>query len=328
VHISTPEPDYSPGDKSASSKPAVDLDRVARALLSYLAGSAGDALIAVQALMPPIDILAYIQSGTLPADASGHLHELRLQGLTAALSQWRGQLADLPADGGIADAHRAGIRLICPGDSEWPPALEDLGASSPWAIWARGTGDLRACSHRAVAIVGTRAATAYGVHVATEITADLAACGLTIISGAAYGIDAAAHKAALASGGLTVAVLACGPDISCPREHAELLEQITAHGLIISEYPPGRHPTRAAFLARNRIIAALAGAGTVVVEAPRASGALNAARHASRLSRPLMAVPGPVTSAASAGCNELITSSAATCVTCAADIHRRCAQLP
>ena len=212
----------------------------------------------MQALMPPIDVLACIQSGTLPADTSGHLREIRLQGLTAALSRWRGQLADLPADGGIADAHRAGIRLICPGDSEWPSALDDLGAARPCALWARGAGDLRACSHQAVAVVGTRAATAYGVHVATEITADLAACGLTIISGAAYGIDAAAHKAALSVGGLTVAVLACGPDISYPREHAELLEQITARGLIVSEYPPGRRPTRAAFLARNRIIAALA----------------------------------------------------------------------
>jgi DNA processing protein len=247
---------------------------------------------------------------------------MRLQGLSAALSQWRRQLIDLPADGGIADAHRAGIRLICPGDSEWPSALDDLEAARPCALWARGASDLRACSHPAVAVIGTRAATAYGVHVATEITADLAACGLTIISGAAYGIDAAAHKAALAVGGLTVAVLACGPDISYPREHAELLQQITARGLIVSEYPPGHRPTRTAFLARNRIIAALAGAGTVVVEAPRVSGALNAARYARRLSRPLMAVPGPVTSAASTGCHELITSGAATCVTCAADVQK------
>ena len=322
MHISSPEPDHGRGDQPASSSSGVDPDRVARALLSYLAGSAGDALLALQARMPPIDVLAYIQSGTLTADVSGHLHEISLQGLTAALSQWRGQLAELPADGGIADAHRAGIRLICPGDCEWPSALDDLGTARPCAVWARGAGDLRACLRRAVAVIGTRAATAYGVHVATEITADLAACGLTIVSGAAYGIDAAAHKAALAVGGLTVAVLACGPDVSYSREHAELLEQVTAHGLTISEYPPARRPTRAAFLARNRIIAALARAGTVVVEAPRASGALNAARHARRLSRPLMAVPGPVTSAASAGCHELITSGAATCVTCAADIQR------
>ena len=240
MHFSSPEPDHGRGDESAPSSSGADPDRVARALLSYLAGSAGDALMAMQTLMPPIDVLAScIQSGTLPADPSGHLREIRLQGLTAALGRWRSQLADLRADGGIADAHRAGIRLICPGDSEWPPALDDLGAARPCALWARGAGDLRACSHPAVAVIGTRAATAYGVHVATEITADLAACGLTIISGAAYGIDAAAHQAALAVAGLTVAVLACGPDISYPREHAELLEQITAHGLIVSEYPPG-----------------------------------------------------------------------------------------
>jgi DNA processing protein len=270
--------------------------------------------------MPPIDVLACIRSGAIP------IHELQrfgvghLQEFSAVLSRWRGQLVGLPADGGIGDAHQAGIRLICPGDYEWPPGLDDLGAGRPCALWARGAGDLRACSHRAIAVIGTRAATAYGAHVGTEITADLAACGLTIVSGAAYGIDAAVHKAALAVGGITIAVLGCGPDVSYPREHAELLQQITARGLIISEHPPGRRPTRAAFLARNRIIAALA-AGTVVVEAPRASGALNAARHASRLSRPVMAVPGAVTSAGSAGCHELIASGIAACVTCAPEVR-------
>ena len=175
------------------------------------------------------------------------------------------------------------------------------------------------CCQRAVAIVGSRAATAYGAHVATEIAASLSGQGWTVVSGAAYGIDAAAHHGALVAGGATVAVLACGVDHAYPRGHADLLASIAAHGAVISEYPPGQLPQRRRFLARNRLIAALT-AGTVVVEAGLRSGALNAARHARELGRPVMAVPGPVTSSASGGCHQLIRDGQATCVTCAADV--------
>lgn len=168
-------------------------------------------------------------------------------------------------------------------------------------------------------MVGARAATAYGKHVATCIAADLAGRGWAIVSGGAYGIDAAAHHGALTAGGVTIAVLACGPDVSYPRAHAGLLEGIAASGAVISECPPGCTPSRRRFLARNRIIAALA-RGTVIVEAAERSGALATARHASDLTRPLMAIPGPGTSMTSAGCDALIRDQRAACVTTAAEI--------
>ena len=154
---------------------------------------------------------------------------------------------------------------------------------------------------------------------AGEIAADLGERGWAIVSGGAYGIDAAAHRGALATGALTVAVLACGVDYPYPAGHADLFADIAAHGLVISEWPPGRQPARLRFLVRNRTIAALT-RGTVIVEAGERSGALNTARHAAQLGRPLMAVPGPVTSAQSAGCHRIIREWAATCVTCADDV--------
>jgi DNA processing protein len=168
-------------------------------------------------------------------------------------------------------------------------------------------------------MVGSRAATGYGAHVAGEIAADLAERGWAIVSGGAYGVDAAAHRGALAAGGTTIAVLACGVDYAYPAGHADLFADIAARGLVISEWPPGRHPARFRFLVRNRTIAALA-CGTVVVEAGERSGALNTARHAAQLGKPLMAVPGPVTSAQSAGCHRIIRDWGATCVTRADDI--------
>jgi DNA processing protein len=168
-------------------------------------------------------------------------------------------------------------------------------------------------------MVGSRAATGYGGHVAGEIAADLAERGWAIVSGGAYGIDAAAHRGALAAEGSTIALLACGVDYPYPAGHADLFAAIAAQGLVVSEWPPGRHPARMRFLVRNRAIAALA-CGTVIVEAGERSGALNTARHAADLGKPLMAVPGPVTSAQSAGCHRIIREWGATCVTRAADI--------
>jgi DNA processing protein len=170
-----------------------------------------------------------------------------------------------------------------------------------------------------VSMVGARAATGYGGHVAGEIAADLGERGWAIVSGGAYGIDAAAHRGALAAEALTIAVLACGVDYPYPAGHADLFAAIAAQGLVISEWPPGRHPGRMRFLVRNRVIAAL-GCGTVIVEAGERSGALNTARHAANLGKPLMAVPGPVTSAQSAGCHRIIREWGASCVTRAADV--------
>jgi len=151
-----------------------------------------------------------------------------------------------------------------------------------------------------------------------EITAGLSTSGWVIVSGGAYGIDVTAYRAALACGGRTVAVLACGPDLAYPREHAGLLDDIVTHGAVVSEYPPGMPPARHRFLARNRVIAALA-RGTLVVEAARRSGTIVTALRASELGRPVMAVPGPVTSAMSAGCHVLIRAGEAVLVTDAAE---------
>lgn len=230
--------------------------------------------------------------------------------------QPRVQALDL--DQVLWNTHQAGARLLFPGLPGWPPGLNDL-ECVPFTVWARGC-----CAEidwaRSVAVVGSRAATSYGLHVAGEFGYDLASSGYTVVSGAAFGIDAAAHRGALAADVPTVAVLAGGVDRPYPVAHSQLLDQIRATGLVLSEAPPGSSPRRERFLARNRLIAALT-AGTVVVEAGLRSGALSSAGHAERLGRVLAAVPGPVTSAASAGTNAwiregraVLVSSAAQCV--------------
>ena len=236
-----------------------------------------------------------------------------------AMARWRVRLTELPSADDIAGFCRAGIRLACPGDPEWPSRLDDLGTARPYALWLRGSADLRFSCLRSVAIVGSRAATAYGTYVASEFAASVAARGWAVISGGAYGVDAAAHRGALAADGLTVAVLACGVDVPYPAGHADLFDAIAAQGVIVSEWPPGRTATRLRFLVRNRVIAALA-AGTLVVEAGQRSGAVNSARHARDLGRPLMAVPGPITSDLSAGCHTIIRDWQGVLVVSAADV--------
>jgi DNA processing protein len=176
-------------------------------------------------------------------------------------------------------------------------------------LWVRGPRSLAEASDRAVAVVGARAATRYGTHLAGEFGAGLAAAGATVVSGAAIGIDGAAHRGALAGGGLTVAVLACGIDRAYPSSHDTLIGRIAATGLVVSEYPPGGVPARHRFLVRNRLIAAL-GDGTLVVEAAQRSGAQRTAADTRALGRLVMAVPGPVTSGLSAGCHQLIRDGA------------------
>ena len=280
---------------------------IACATLTYLAEPGNITLGALLSVAGPTEVLARIRYGTPDATAAPR----------TTLGRWRARLAQVPADAGLAGAQRKGIRLICPGDPEWPPQLDNFGAHRPYALWARGN-DLRAACGQAVSMVGSRAVSAYGTHVATDLATGLAGRGWTVISGAAYGIDAAAHHGALLAGGPTVAVLACGADVAYPRGHATLLATIAVRGTIVSEYPPSRAVSRTRFLTRNRVIAALA-AGTVVIEAGLRSGALTTARHARKLGRPVMAVPGPVTSAQSAGCHQLIRDGA-TCVTSTADV--------
>jgi DNA processing protein len=229
----------------------------------------------------------------------------------------------------FAKATAAGARLVTPEDSEWPawPLLSlsvagdrgVAGMAPPLALWVRGPARLDKAVEAAVAIVGARAATGYGEHTAAEFAYGLASRGVPVFSGSAYGIDGAAHRGALASEGITVAVLGCGLDAGYPAGHVALQHRIAARGAVISEYPPGTTPARHRFLVRNRLIAALT-EGTVVVEAGLRSGARNTAATAGALGKVVMAVPGQLGSAMSAGCHELIREAHATLVTSVADV--------
>lgn len=210
-------------------------------------------------------------------------------------------------------ARRTGARLVVRGDAEWPARLDDLGEHSAQALWVRG--DLRGLDGTpAVSIVGARASTGYGDHVARELSAGLAAGGVAVVSGAAYGIDGAAHRAALGAGGRTLAFLAGGIDRPYPSGHAQLIDEIARRGAVLSETPCGTVPSKWRFLARNRLIAAM-GDATIVVEAGLRSGSLNTAGHAAALGRPLGAVPGAVTNASSAGCHRILREYDGVCVT-------------
>lgn len=215
-------------------------------------------------------------------------------------------------------AQRVSAQLITPGTDEWPTQLDDLGTAAPIALWVRG--DVATLhGQTTTSVVGARAATSYGEFLCREITADLIARGHTIASGGAYGVDAAAHRAALAADGKTIAALAGGVDRFHPHGNEMLLARIEETGAVISEVPCGSAPTRHRFNARQRILAALA-ARTVIVEAGIRSGSLQTATHAAALGRPVGSVPGPVTSPSSAGCHRLIAEARATLVTNADDI--------
>ena len=233
------------------------------------------------------------------------------------------------AEADLAAAARVGARVITPVDAEWPASAlgtlgplaeaERLDVAPPACLWVRGPLALPDGLSRAVSIVGARAATAYGKHVAGELGYGLAERGWVVVSGGAYGIDGAAHRGALAGGGPTVAVLAGGIDVPYPLAHAGLLDRIAEEGLLVSEVPLGESPQRHRFLSRNRLIAAF-GTGLVVVEAGVRSGTSVTAERAHQLERVLMAVPGPVTSALSVGTHRLIRDFGATLVTRTEDV--------
>ncbi|MBD0693162.1 DNA protecting protein DprA [Streptomyces sp. CBMA123] len=260
--------------------------------------------------LPAVEVVRAIREGDVPDHP----------GLDAArLAAYQARLPGLDPANDLKRVRDIGGRFIIPGDTEWPSQLDDLGDGRPIGLWTTGTGSLRLLALRSVAVVGSRACTAYGAHVAGELSAQLAERGWVVVSGAAYGIDAAAHRGALAVGGMTVAVLACGVDVAYPKGNAELIRRIGVQGLLVSELPPGEHPNRFRFVLRNRVIAALT-RGTVVVEAAVRSGALSTARRARDLNRHTMGVAGPVTSELSAGVHALIRSGGATLVTDAAEI--------
>jgi DNA processing protein len=293
-------------------KPPTDAVRLARAYLSRVAEPYPAALAAFVAQVGPVEAAELVRAGEVTPSVA---------------SQTSARRAEERAHEDLELIARKGGRLLVPEDDEWPRwpfvALGGVAAQrcggEPLALWVRGPHDLAEATDKAVAIVGSRAASGYGEHVAAEFAYGLAQVGVTVVSGAAYGIDGAAHRGALGGGGLTVAVLACGVDVAYPAGHQGLLGKIAREGLIVSEYPPGVTPARHRFLTRNRLIAALGG-GTVVVEAGRRSGAKNTAAITLALGRPLMVVPGPVTSASSAGCHELLRDGQAVSVSSVAEI--------
>lgn len=234
--------------------------------------------------------------------------------LRRAVARWAPRASELDPERDLRALARLGGTLLVPGDASWPGGLDDLGDGRPHALWVRGDAEVVGRLDRSVALVGARASTAYGEHVAAELGHGLGARDFVVVSGGAYGIDAAAHRGALASGAPTVAFLAGGVDRLYPAGNSGLLRSAIDHGAVASELPPGGVPTRVRFLLRNRLIAA-ASRATVVVEAAWRSGALSTATHAVSVLRPVGAVPGPVTSMASSGCHRLLREGAAVCVT-------------
>jgi DNA processing protein len=279
--------------------------RDARIVLGCLVEPGSAALHRLVTAYGPVEAQDRLTSGLEPGPLA-EAAALRLQGRSAA------ELAERLWE----RAARLGVRVITPESAEWPGRLADLrhisreGPSTidrdtfpPQSVWLRGPHLLAEAVERSVSLVGARANTVYGAHAAAELGYGLAGRGWTVISGGAYGIDAVAHRAALAAGGLTVAVLACGVDRPYPLTNSALFEQIAEEGLLISEWPPGTAPFKLRFLVRNRVIAALS-RGTVLVEAGARSGARQTLRRARELGRAAMAVPGPITSEVSVGCHE------------------------
>jgi DNA processing protein len=284
----------------------VDKDILAaRLVLGWLVEPGSRALHQVVAEHGPVEALHLLVAGKV-SGALGAAAAARLRSVSPA------QMAETLR----RQAARLGVRIVVPESSEWPSTLDDLVKISvaaqerydrdtfpPQALWIRGRRPLDEAMARAVAIIGARACSEYGAHVAADLSFGLASRGWTIVSGGAQGIDAAAHRGALAAHGCTVAVMACGLDRPYPPSNTGLFEHVARDGLVISEWPPGTDPHRHRFLIRNRVIAAL-GRGTILVEAGLRSGARYTLRRTRQLGRVAMAVPGLATSAASAGCHE------------------------
>jgi DNA processing protein len=255
-----------------------------------------------------------------PAASALAVDELSATDIAEALARWEPRLETPALFRSLTSAATLGITLVRDSDNAWPDGLVDLGDNGPRVLWVRGQIEALPSTSTSVAIVGARASTGYGEHVAMDFAAGFVSRGYSVVSGGAYGIDGMAHRATLACGGTTIAVMAGGLDNLYPSGHEELLKRIMNTGAVVSEVSPGGAPTRWRFLQRNRLIAAMAG-GTVVIEAGYRSGSLNTATHARDLDRPLGVVPGPITSGQSAGCHRLLrTNPAAELVTSVADM--------
>lgn len=279
-------------------------DRLAGVLIAAL--GAGPALTLLLDRAPSADIAQRL--------AEAEVDETLLAQVQAGVDRWLPRLSPAAAKRALSQAARFTVRFLIPSDEDWPGGVDDLGANAPIGLWARGRAEALGSLSQSISLVGARAATGYGEHVTMEASAGLVDRGFAIVSGAAYGIDGMAHRAALASRGTTVAFLAGGLDRFYPAGHDALLARIVETGAVLSEVPCGVTPTKWRFLQRNRLIAAVSQA-TIVLEAGWRSGSLNTAGHALDVGRPVGAVPGPVTSAASAGCHRLIREKPVTLVT-------------
>ncbi|HET7781966.1 DNA-processing protein DprA [Pseudarthrobacter sp. CC4] len=310
---------------------ARDIERRSRAALSRLMEPQDAAGLALVQVAGAVDALR-IATGEVAAgpDMEREITALLTDGGSAAvwagmanaLKRWKPRVPDLAPERDLETMARLGGRLIIPSDGLWPAQLADLGIQEPICLWWRGQEQRLPDAATAVAIVGSRDSTSYGASVTGDMAYSLAQRGFTVVSGGAYGIDAHAHRAALAGASdslPTIAVMAGGVDRFYPSGNEDLLRAVCNQGAVLAEVPPGSAPTRYRFLQRNRIIAALS-AVTVVVEARWRSGALNTAHHAETLGRAVGAVPGSVHSANSAGCHRLLRDGGAVCVTDAAEV--------
>lgn len=316
--------------REATSEYRDDLRR-ARVQLSRIFEPADRAGMALLHCLGPITLLETVTSHASPpawllqklpsAMATWGLRS-KPADLGARFEAWRSRLPVVEPETDARNAHSLGAWIVIPEDADWPEQLDDLGLSRPIALWGRGDRTKLSGLAHSVAVVGSRNASAYGAAVTRDITHHVSGEGWCVISGGAYGIDAAAHSAALTAGTgepPTAAVLACGVDRFYPSANAGLLSRIEEYGLLLSEVPLGCSPTRYRFLQRNRLIAALSRA-TVVTEAAWRSGSLNTAHHAEALSRDVAAVPGDVLSGGSAGCHKLIREDHAVLVNNGAEV--------
>jgi DNA processing protein len=311
------------GSMSAVGRVGDDPEAVAAVVLGTLAEPGDGVLGRLTELLGAIEAAAFVLSrpDTSALVRAFHAVGERIDPRTAraAAERWAPRVDLDVMTRAIVQAGRVSARLLVRSDSLWPCGVDDLGVHAPFTLWVRGAPAALTAGSRAIALVGARASTGYGNLVAGDAAAGLCDRGITVVSGGAYGIDGAAHRAALNRGGTTVALLAGGVDRFYPTGHDRLFSEITETGAVVSELPCGAAPTRWRFLQRNRLIAAAA-AATVVLEAGLRSGSLNTAGHAAALGRPLGAVPGPVTSPSSAGCHRLLREYDAICVTDAAQM--------
>lgn len=286
-------------------------DRAARVVLSFV-GTPND--LATGRLLGQIGevelVKLIIKEGPVPG----------MDDVSAAVWRDRVRSAMTPESLAARINDARSFRVIIPSDPDWPAALEDLGERTPYALWAKGRTELLSTPlSQRITMTGSRAATSYGAHVTEELCDGLTRDGKTLVAGAAYGIDGSVHRAVLARGGDTIAVLASGIDRPYPMGHADLLERVGNRGLAVSEVPPGQSPTRQSFINRARMLGALSGT-TVVIEAGVRSDTIRLVHEAAELGRHVGAVPGPVTSAASTGTNLLLQRGLARVITSSHDI--------